>query len=40
MTYSRRVALIASLAATTGLTLVLGLTDPVPPLSYPTRFFV
>jgi uncharacterized membrane protein len=40
MSYSRRVALIASLAATTGLTLVLGLTDPAPPLSYPTRFFV
>jgi uncharacterized membrane protein len=40
MTYSRRVVLIASLVATTGLTLVLGVTDPTPPLSYPTRFFV
>jgi hypothetical protein len=34
------VVLIVSLVATTGLTLVLGLTDPAPPLSYPTRFFV
>jgi uncharacterized membrane protein len=40
MTYSRRVALIISLVATTGLALVLGITDPAPPLSYPTRFFV
>ena len=38
MTYSRRVVLIVSLVATTGLTLVLGVTDPVPLL--PTRFFV
>jgi uncharacterized membrane protein len=40
MTYSRRVVLIVSLVATAGLTLVLGVTDPAPPLSYPTRFFV
>jgi uncharacterized membrane protein len=40
MTYSRRVVLIISLVATTGLALVLGITDPAPPLSYPTRFFV
>ena len=40
MTYSRRVVLIVSLVATIGLTLVLGVTDPAPPLSYPTRFFV
>lgn len=32
--------LIASLVATIGLTLVLGVTDPAPPLLYPTRFFV
>jgi uncharacterized membrane protein len=40
MTNSRRVVLIVSLMATTGLTLVLGVTDPAPPLIYPTRFFV
>src|SRR5271168_3325045 len=40
MTHSHRVVLIASLVATAGLALVLGLTDPAPPLSYPTRFFV
>ncbi len=40
MTYSRRVVLIVSLVATSGLALVLGVTDPAPPLSYPTRFFV
>jgi uncharacterized membrane protein len=40
MTYSRRVVLIVSLVATTGLTLVLGVTDPAPPPTYPTRFFV
>jgi hypothetical protein len=33
MTPSRRVVLIASLVATAGLTLVLGVTDPAPPLS-------
>jgi uncharacterized membrane protein len=32
--------LIVSLVATAGLTLLLGVTDPAPPLSYPTRFFV
>lgn len=40
MTYSRRMVLIVSLVATTGLTLLLGVTDPHPPLIYPTRFFV
>ena len=40
MTNSRRVVLIVSLVATTGLALVLGVTDPAPPLMYPTRFFV
>lgn len=40
MTYSRRVVLTISLVATTGLALVLGVTDPAPPLNYPTRFFV
>jgi uncharacterized membrane protein len=40
MTYSRRMVLIVSLVATAGLTLLLGVTDPAPPLSYPTRFFV
>lgn len=40
MTPARRVVLVASLVATTGLTLVLGVTDPLPPASYPTRFFV
>ena len=40
MTDSRRVVLIVSLVATIGLALVLGVTDPAPPLFYPTRFFV
>jgi uncharacterized membrane protein len=40
MTYPRRVVLTVSLVATIGLTLLLGLTDPAPPLMYPTRFFV
>src|SRR6516165_4620766 len=40
MTRSRRVVLIVSLMATTGLALVLGVTDPAPPLTYPTQFFV
>ncbi|ORW38325.1 hypothetical protein AWB90_23850 [Mycobacterium paraense] len=40
MTAARRVILVASLVATTGLTLVLGVTDTFPPASYPTRFFV
>ncbi|OBG42606.1 hypothetical protein A5672_11430 [Mycobacterium alsense] len=39
MTRLRRVVLIASLVATTGLTLVVGVTDPAPPPTYPTRFF-
>jgi uncharacterized membrane protein len=40
MTPVRRLVLVVSLVATTGLTLVLGVTDPIPPASYPTRFFV
>jgi uncharacterized membrane protein len=40
MTHTRRVVLIVSVVATIGLTLVLGVTDPAPPPSYPTRFFV
>jgi uncharacterized membrane protein len=40
MTRSRRVVLVGSLVATAGLTLVLGVTDPASPPSYPTRFFV
>jgi uncharacterized membrane protein len=40
MTGSRRVVLIGSVVATAGLTLLLGVTDPAPPTSYPTRFFV
>ena len=40
MTYARRATLIVSLGATTRLALVLGVTDPAPPLTYPTRFFV
>lgn len=32
--------LVAALLATTALTLVLGITDPAAPLSYPTRFLV
>jgi uncharacterized membrane protein len=40
MAYSRRVVLIVSLVATIGLALVMGVTDPAPPLSYPTWFFV
>ncbi len=40
MTYPRRLVLIGSLAATVGLALVMGLTDPAPPPLYPTHFFV
>ena len=40
MLFRSRVVLIVSLVATTGLTLVLGVTDPAPPPIYPTRFFV
>lgn len=36
----RRIVLIISLAATTLLTVVLGVTDPAAPLSYPSRFLV
>lgn len=34
------IVLIASLAATTALTIVLGVTDPAAPLSYPYRFLI
>jgi uncharacterized membrane protein len=40
MTDPRGLVLTASVVATTGLTLMLGVTDPAPPPSYPTRFFV
>lgn len=40
MTNVRRTILVISLLATTALTLVLGVTDPAAPLSYPTRFLV
>jgi len=40
MTYSRPAVLLVSLVATTGLALVLGVSDPAPPPTYPTRFFV
>ncbi len=40
MTNARRAVLIVSLVATSGLMLVLGVTDPAPPPIYPTRFFV
>lgn len=40
MTRTRRMVLIVALVATTVLTLILGITDPAPPPSYPTRFFV
>lgn len=39
MTHRRPVVFIVSLAATTALTLALGVTDPAPPPSYPTWFF-
>jgi uncharacterized membrane protein len=37
---ARRWVLVSSLLATTGLTLVLGVTDPVGDPTYPTRFLV
>lgn len=40
MTDVPRVVLIVSLAATTALTVVLGVTDPAAPLSYPTWFLI
>ena len=40
MTRQRRLVLLGSLVATMGLALALGLTDPAPPLLYPTHFFV
>jgi uncharacterized membrane protein len=40
MTNSRRAVLIVSLVASTGLAVVLGVTDPAPPPVYPTRLFV
>ncbi|MCV7099756.1 DUF1361 domain-containing protein [Mycobacterium palustre] len=39
MTYARTVVLAASLVATTGLTLALGITDSAPPQAYPTQLF-
>lgn len=36
----RRIVLLSSLLVTTGLTVVLGVTDPAAPLSYPSRFLV
>ncbi|GAA2385066.1 DUF1361 domain-containing protein [Gordonia cholesterolivorans] len=36
----RRLALIGALAATTALTIVVGVTDPHAPLVYPTRFLI
>lgn len=35
-----RVVLLGSLAAATALTIVLGITDPAAPLSYPRRFLI
>lgn len=40
MTESRRVFLIVSLLAMSGLTIALGVTDPTAPVFYPTRFLV
>jgi len=40
MTDSRRVVLIVSLMATSGLAIALGVTDPTAPVFYPTRFLV
>ncbi|ALG85078.1 DUF1361 domain-containing protein [Gordonia phthalatica] len=36
----RQLVLIAALAATTLLTVVMGMTDPAAPLSYPSRFLI
>ncbi|GAB3136058.1 DUF1361 domain-containing protein [Tsukamurella serpentis] len=40
MTTTRAAMLLASLLATTALTVVLGTTDPAAPLSYPSRFLI
>ncbi|MGV0718609.1 DUF1361 domain-containing protein [Mycolicibacterium sp. XJ662] len=40
MTESSRLVLLVSLVATTGLAIVLGVTDPAEPLFYPTRFLI
>jgi uncharacterized membrane protein len=40
MTFVPRAILLIALVATTGLTTVLGLTDPDAPVFYPTRFLV
>jgi uncharacterized membrane protein len=40
MTNVARAVLIVALVATTGLTTVLGLTDPAAPVFYPTRFLI
>ena len=40
MADSRRVVLIVSLVATSGLTIALGVTDPTASVFYPTRFLV
>ncbi|KXO90573.1 DUF1361 domain-containing protein [Tsukamurella pseudospumae] len=40
MTRTRGTLLLASLLATTALTVVLGTTDPAAPLTYPSRFLI
>ena len=40
MTIFPRAVLLVALVATTGLTTVLGLTDPTAPVFYPTRFLI
>ena len=40
MTNAPRAVLLVALLATTGLTIVLGVTDPAAPLSYPTWFLI
>jgi uncharacterized membrane protein len=40
MTHSRRAVLVVSLVATVGLAVVLGVTDPAPPVDYPSWFFL
>lgn len=40
MTRTRGAMLLASLLATTALTMVLGTTDPAAPLTYPSRFLI
>ena len=38
--FAHRIVLLAALAATTALTIALGVTDPAAPLSYPSRFLI